>query len=74
MEVLQRGEILSEDMDIEAELELISQDKLSDLDLSAAGGIAPDEEEQSDGGDESEEQNSEIREEVIRRLKSCRER
>lgn len=76
LSVLQRGEILSEDLDIEAEIELIEQDKLAGLDLTAAGGIAPDEEEseEANSGDESEEQDSEIRSEVIKRLKRLAEK
>jgi len=75
LQTLQRGEVLSEELDIEAEIELIEQDKLAGFDLSAAGGIAPDEEEQEqgDGGDGSEEQSSEIREEVLRRLRRLAE-
>ena len=68
LEMLQRGEILP-DIDIEAEIELIESTKLADLDLGAAGGIAPDdEEEDAEDGDESEEPSA-IRAEVERRLK-----
>ena len=68
LEMLQRGEILP-DIDIDAEIELIESSKLDDLDLSAAGGVAPDDEkEDAEAGDESEEPSA-IRAEVERRLK-----
>jgi hypothetical protein len=52
---------------------MIEANKLANLDLSAAGGIAPEEDEQGDDGDEGEEQGSAIREEVIKRLKRLAE-
>ena len=72
LEMLVRGEVLP-DLDVEAEIELIESTKLADLDLGAAGGIAPDdEEEDAEPGDESEEPSA-IRAEVERRLKKLAE-
>jgi hypothetical protein len=72
LSLLQRGEILP-DIDIDAEIELIESTKLAGLDLGAAGGIAPDdEEEDAEPGDESEEPSA-IRAEVERRLKKLAE-
>ena len=71
LEMLQRGEVLP-DIDIEAEIELIESTKLSDLDVSAAGGVfAEDEEESAPVAEEEEE--SEIAKEVKRRLQSLAE-
>ena len=71
LEILSRGEILP-DLDIEAEIEMIEQNKLSMLDLDAAGGSLPgdDEDENAEGGGQSEEQTSEVRAEVERRLRA----
>ena len=70
LEILSRGEILPE-INVEAEIEMIESSKLAGLDLQAAGGVVPDKDEDEDtkGGNESEEQPSEVREEVLRRLK-----
>ena len=75
LEVLQRGEILSEDMDIEGEIELIEQDKLAGLDLSAAGGNVPEEEIEAGGDAPPDEEggDSEIRQEVLKRLRRLAE-
>lgn len=74
LEVLERGEVLN-DIDIEAEIELIESSKLAGLDLQAAGGnIAEDEEEE--GSDESTDEeggDSEIRQEVLKRLRRMAE-
>ena len=70
LEMLVRGECLP-DLDVEAEIEMIESNKLEGLDLSAAGGSLPDddEDEEAEGSGESKEQTSEVRAEVIRRLK-----
>jgi hypothetical protein len=75
LSTLQRGEILSEDMDIEGEIELIEQDKLSDLDLSAAGGNVAEEEAEPGGDAPTDEEggDSEIRQEVLKRLRRLAE-
>jgi hypothetical protein len=75
LEVLQRGEILSEDMDIEGEIEIIEQDKLADLDLSAAGGNVAEEEIEASGDEPPDEEggDSEIRQEVLKRLRRLAE-
>jgi hypothetical protein len=68
LEILSRGECLP-DLDIEAEIEMIESNKLAGLDLDAAGGLpTDDEDEEADGGDAGEEQSSEVRAEVKRRL------
>ena len=70
LEILSRGEILP-DINIEEEIELIESTKLAALDLDAAGGLpSDDEDEDAEGGDASEEQTSEVRAEVERRLKA----
>ena len=70
LEILSRGEILP-DIDIEAEIEMIESDKLAGLDLQAAGGSpADDEDEEGDNTDSGGEQESEIRQEVLRRLRA----
>ena len=70
LEILSRGEILPE-IDVEAEIELIESNKLAGLDLQAAGGSLPpdDEDEDAEGGEQGEQQTSEVRAEVERRLK-----
>ena len=74
LEVLQRGEILSEDMDIDQEIEMIEQDKLIDLDTRAAGGVLGEEENSEPPANEAEgETESEVRQEVIKRLKKLAE-
>ena len=52
LEILSRGEIFP-DINIEAEIEMIESNKLADLDLDAAGGSLPsdDEDEDAEGGD-----------------------
>ena len=71
LEILSRGEILP-DIDIETEIEMIESNKLAGLDLQAAGGSLADDDEQEDGesGDQGEEQSSEVRAEVERRLRA----
>ena len=69
LEVLNRGEVLP-DIDVEAEIELIEQDKLAGMDMAAAGGILPEEDEESEAAPaEEEEQDSELRAEIKKRLK-----
>ena len=69
LEVLNRGETLP-DIDVEAEIELIEQDKLAGMDMAAAGGILPEEDEESEEAPvKEEEQDSELRAEIKRRLK-----
>ena len=70
LEILSRGEILP-DIDIEAEIEMIESSKLAGLDLQAAGGNLPEEEdeEEADTPAEGEGDNSEIRQEVLKRLR-----
>ena len=46
LEVLNRGETLP-DIDVEAEIELIEQDKLSDMEMAATGAVLPDDETES---------------------------
>ena len=70
LETLQRGEILPH-IDVEQEIELVSQEALSSLDLEASGGTLPadaddDEDEKGKSGDSGGQQ-SEVREEVIKR-------
>jgi hypothetical protein len=71
LEILSRGEILPE-IDVEAEIEMIESNKLAGLDLNAAGGIPGEEEEdeEAEDSDSGEEQDSEIRQEVLRRLRA----
>ena len=74
LEILQRGEILPE-LDVEAEIEMLEQSKLDGLDLDAAGGSLPaeeedDEAEDGEGSDAGSEQDSEVRQEVLRRLRA----
>ena len=71
LSMLQRGEVLP-DVDIEAEIEKIESNKLNDLDLTAAGGLEPQDEESEAPADE-EGGDSEVRQEVIRRLKRLAE-
>jgi hypothetical protein len=75
LSTLQRGEVLSEEMDIDAEIELIEQDKLAGLDLSAAGGNVPEEEIEAGGDAPPDEEggDSEIRQEVLKRLRRLAE-
>ena len=72
LRTLQRGEVISEDVDVEAEIELIESSKLDGLDLNAAGGVAPDDEEEGEAVAE-EEGDSELRAEIKRRLKKLAE-
>ena len=72
LRTLQRGEVISEDVDVDAEIELIESSKLDGLDLNAAGGVAPDEEEEGEAVAE-EEGDSELRAEIKRRLKKLAE-
>nr|BAR36044.1 phage portal protein [uncultured Mediterranean phage uvMED] len=70
LEMLQRGEILP-DIDIEAEIELIESTKLEGMDLAAAGGNLA-EEDKEDGEEQPAEgdgEDSEIRQEVLKRLR-----
>ena len=71
LEILSRGEILPE-IDVEAEIEMIESSKLAGLDLQAAGGIPGEEEEDEEAEDTNagEEQDSEVRQEVLRRLRA----
>ena len=71
LEILSRGEILP-DIDIEEEIEMIESTKLAALDLDAAGGIPgeEDEDEEADNSDSGGEQDSEVRQEVLRRLRA----
>ena len=71
LEILSRGEVLP-DIDIEAEIEMIESSKLAALDLDAAGGIPGEEEEdeETEEADSGGEQDSEIRQEVLRRLRA----
>ena len=71
LEILSRGEILPE-IDVEAEIEMIESNKLDGLDLKAAGGRPVQEEEGEETGnsDSGGEQDSEIRQEVLRRLRA----
>ena len=77
LEVLNRGETLP-DIDVEAEIELIEQNKLDGLDLNAAGGVISDEDETASSSTENansepEQEDSEIRQEVLRRLRRLAE-
>lgn len=73
LEMLQRGEILP-DLDVEAEIEMIEQTKLADLDMAAAGGFPTDEDDPDAPVADGEDEQSELRKEVIRRLKQQAER
>lgn len=70
LEVLNRGETLP-DIDVEAEIELIEQDKLAGMDMAAAGGVVADDEEEEAAAEEEDSggEDSEIRQEVLRRLR-----
>ena len=72
LEMLQRGEILP-DINIEEEIEKIESQKLMNLDMAQAAGVADDEEEDEEeetaAEEEGEEQESELRQEVARRLR-----
>ena len=68
LEMLNRGETLP-DIDIAAEIEKIDQSKLDGLDLSAAGGTVAEDEEQAEEDDPAESEDSELRQEVVRRLR-----
>ena len=71
LEILSRGEILPE-IDVEAEIEMLESSKLAGLDLEAAGGIPGEEEEdeEAENSDSGGEQDSEVRQEVLRRLRA----
>ena len=71
--MLQRGEILP-DLDVEAEIEMIEQTKLADLDMAAAAGFPTDEDDPDAPAADGESEQSELRKEVIRRLKQQAER
>ena len=68
LEILSRGEILPE-IDVEAEIEMIESSKLNALDLDAAGGTLPADEDDEDEAPTKDEEESPARKEVIRRLK-----
>jgi hypothetical protein len=76
LEMLKAGEVLP-NIDVEREVELVSQEKLANADLFAAGGTLGEEEDEENpisqkakaDDDEEGEQTSEIRAEVERRLK-----
>ena len=70
LEVLNRGETLP-DIDVEAEIELIEQDKLAGMDMAAAEGSLPDEDEEAAAEAEADAagKDSEIRQEVLKRLR-----
>ena len=72
LEMLQRGEVLP-DIDIEAEIEKIDQSKLMDLDIGAAGGVADEGEPEGAADDAPESEESELRQEVVRRLRRLAE-
>ena len=68
LQTLQRGEVISEDVDIEAEIERIEAGKLDNLDLQAAGGQEPQSEEGNSGAND-ESGDSQVRDEVVKRLR-----
>ena len=68
LEILQRGETLP-DLDIDAEIEAINSGILEEMDLQQAGGVIADDDSEADNNDEAEQEQSEVRSEVIRRLK-----
>ena len=72
LEILQRGETLP-DIDIDAEIEAINAGMLENMDLQNAGGVIPNDDDDADSNDEPEEQQSEVRAEVVRRLKQLAE-
>ena len=74
LEILSRGEILP-DIDVEAEIELIEQEKLASIEMQQAAGLGgpeddEDEDEQAENSDSGGEQDSEVRQEVLRRLRA----
>ena len=74
LEILSRREILPE-IDVEAEIEMIESNKLAGLDLQAAGGSPlaednEDEDQETQNSDSGGEQDSEVRQEVLRRLRA----
>ena len=73
LQMLQSGEILP-DLDVEAEIEMIEQTKLAELDMAAAGGFPTDEDDPDALAAEGADEQSELRKEVIRRLKQQAER
>ena len=60
------------EIDVEAEIEMLESNKLAGLDLEAAGGIPTEEEEDEEAtnSDSGGEQDSEVRQEVLRRLRA----
>ena len=68
LEILQRGETLP-DLDIDAEIEAINSGILEEMDLKEAGGVIAEDDSEADNNDEAEQEQSEVRSEVIRRLK-----
>ena len=57
------------DLDIDAEIEAINSGILEEMDLQQAGGVIADDDSEADNNDEAEQEQSEVRSEVIRRLK-----
>ena len=70
LEILQRGETLP-DLDIDAEIEAINAGMLEELDLQSAGGVVPDDNDETYINKQPKEEQSDIRTEVIRRLKKA---
>ena len=72
LEILQRGETLP-DIDIDAEIEAINAGMLEELDLQNAGGVIPEDDDDANNNDDPQGEQSEIRAEVVRRLKKLAE-
>ena len=70
--MLKEGEILPH-LDIEREIEMVEQSKLEAMDLESAAGQEPISEAATNKPDE-ESGNSQIRDEVVRRLKRAAQR
>jgi len=74
LEILSRGEILP-DINIEEEIEMIEQEKLAGIEMQQAAGLPgpgdeEEEDEEAENADSGGEQDSEVRQEVLRRLRA----
>ena len=68
LQMLQLGEVLPH-IDVEAEIEQVEQEKLLSMDMQVAAGTVTDEEDEQPPADE-EQQESEMRQELTRRLRA----
>ena len=68
LNILARGEVLP-DINIEEEIEMLNQERLASLDLEAAGGTEPQDEGEDRQSTDNARGESDVRQEVIRRLR-----